>query len=326
MATCRASAGYQGGRYKSELAYSPPGLLLQLLQRGHVNDEAVFYVALKETGVGVVDLLDADFFDVRGDAVFGAEIEHLLGFANAANGGAGKAMAPHNQIESGHWEGFLRSADKGHGAVTLEQAEVGVHVVSGGDAIQNEIEAAGVLLQLLGMFRNDHFVGAKSLRIGGLVGRSGEQHGVRAESVGELQAHVAEATEPDDAHFLSLADLPMMQGRVGGNAGAKQRRGAGRVKALRYTQHERFVHHNTLGVAAEGDTAENFVLGVVSERRELLAILLFAGLAAGANAAGADHTTNRGHVAFLEFLDATADLDHAADDFVAGHAGIDGGH
>src|SRR6267154_2904963 len=221
MATCRASAGYQGGRYKSELAYSPPGLLLQLLQRGHVNDEAVFYVALKEPGVGVVDLLDADFFDVRGDAVFGAEIEHLLGFANAANGGAGEAMAPHNQIESGHWERFLRRADKGHGAVTPEQAEVGVHVVSGGHRVQDEIEAASVLVYLVRISRNDHFIRAEAERVGGFVCGSGEKNNVGAESMSEFDAHVSQSAEADNTNLLSFANFPVTQRRVGGDACAE---------------------------------------------------------------------------------------------------------
>src|SRR5690242_18013338 len=45
-----------------------------LLQRGHVDDESVLDVALEHPLVGLVDLLDRDGLDVRGDLSGGAEI------------------------------------------------------------------------------------------------------------------------------------------------------------------------------------------------------------------------------------------------------------
>src|SRR5204863_3513119 len=60
---------------------APPGLL----QRGIVDHEAILHVALQQAVIRFVDLLDTDFFDVRRDAVLAAEIQHLLGFADAAN-------------------------------------------------------------------------------------------------------------------------------------------------------------------------------------------------------------------------------------------------
>ena len=42
-------------------------------------------------------------------------------------------------------EGLRRSADKGQVAVDGEQVDVGVDVVISGDAVEDEIEAAGVL-------------------------------------------------------------------------------------------------------------------------------------------------------------------------------------
>ena len=61
---------------------------LGLFEAGHVDYEAVFYVALQEAVVGFVDLLDGDYFYVAGDVVLAAEVEHLLGFGDAADGGA----------------------------------------------------------------------------------------------------------------------------------------------------------------------------------------------------------------------------------------------
>ena len=50
------------------------------------------------------------------------------------------------------------------------------------------------------------------------------------------------------------------------------------------------------------------------------------GLALGAGAVGVDQAADGGEVAGLEFGDGGADLGDAADDFVAGDAGVDGGH
>src|ERR1700723_856863 len=66
-----------------------------LLQRSHVDHEAVFHVALEQAVVCFVDLLHFDHLDIRIDSLLGAEIEHLLGFGNAADGGAREA-APAN--------------------------------------------------------------------------------------------------------------------------------------------------------------------------------------------------------------------------------------
>src|SRR5262249_42750018 len=59
---------------------------MRLFQRGHVDDEAIFYVALQQALVRGVDLLDGNHFDVGGDAVIGAEVEHLLRFADTTDG------------------------------------------------------------------------------------------------------------------------------------------------------------------------------------------------------------------------------------------------
>ena len=40
--------------------------------------------------VGAVDFVGANHFDVRGDAMLGAEVEHLLGLADASDARAGK--------------------------------------------------------------------------------------------------------------------------------------------------------------------------------------------------------------------------------------------
>jgi hypothetical protein len=55
------------------------------LERRHVDREAVLHVRFHEPVVGLVDALDGDDLDVRGDAVLAAEVEHLLGLRDAAD-------------------------------------------------------------------------------------------------------------------------------------------------------------------------------------------------------------------------------------------------
>src|SRR2546427_7455672 len=116
-------------------------LLLQepLLQRRHINHEAVLHIALRQPFIGLVNVLNFDQFNVRGDAVLGAEIEHLLRFANASNGGTRQTVSPNYQIEGSHWSGFLRRAYQRHGAVELKKWQVRVEVVFGGCGVENEV-------------------------------------------------------------------------------------------------------------------------------------------------------------------------------------------
>ena len=52
----------------------------RVLQRLHVDHEAITHVAAAHPLVGFGDVLDVDGFDIAGDAVRAAEVEHLLGF------------------------------------------------------------------------------------------------------------------------------------------------------------------------------------------------------------------------------------------------------
>ncbi len=65
---------------------------------------------------------------------------------------------------------------------------------------------AGVLFHLVGVLRDDDLVGAEPQRVLRLLRRGGEDDHVRPERVGELDAHVPEPAEADDADLLALAD------------------------------------------------------------------------------------------------------------------------
>ncbi len=58
---------------------------------------------------------------------------------------------PNDQGEGRDGERLLRRADEGEVAVAAEQVDVGVDVVLGGDGVEDEVEAAGVLLHLVGV-------------------------------------------------------------------------------------------------------------------------------------------------------------------------------
>jgi hypothetical protein len=53
---------------------------------------------------------------------------------------------------------------------------------------------------------------------------------VGSERVRELDAHVAQSAEADDADLLALGHAPVAHGRVGGDSGAEQRRGSGKIE------------------------------------------------------------------------------------------------
>ena len=66
--------------------------------------------------------------------------------------------------------GFWRRADEGDVAVAAQKLDVGVDVVIGGDGVEDEVEAAGVLLHLVGIAGDDDFVGPEAERVLLLVG------------------------------------------------------------------------------------------------------------------------------------------------------------
>src|SRR5436190_8337479 len=91
-----------------------------------------------------------------------AEVEHFLGLGNAADRRAGETAAAHDEVEGGKGERFLGRADKSEIAIATKESEISVDIVIGGHGIEDEIEAAGVLLHLIVIARDDDFVGAKA--------------------------------------------------------------------------------------------------------------------------------------------------------------------
>ena len=126
--------------------------------------------------------------------------------------------------------------------------------------------------------------------------------------------------------FLPLVDAPVAQRRVGRDAGAEQRRGAGEVEVGRDAQDEVLVHDDAVGVAAVGDRRRLVLVRRVVGERHVRAELLEPGLAVGAGAVGIDQAADAGEVAGLEFGDGRSHLGDPADDLVARHARVNGRH
>src|ERR1035437_5827367 len=73
--------------------------VLLRFKRSHIDREAVLHIGLEQSLVGLVDLLDLDDFDVGGDVVFAAKIEHPLGLGDTADVRAGEIAATHDEAE-----------------------------------------------------------------------------------------------------------------------------------------------------------------------------------------------------------------------------------
>jgi hypothetical protein len=268
--------------------------------------------------------LDGDHFNVGGNAVLTAEVEHFLGLGDAADERAGQAASAEDQSERRDGERLLGSTDEGQIAARNQQNEVSRDIVVGGDAIEDEVKRTGMLRERGRITRNDDLIGTQSLGVFDFLRGGREDDGMGTESVGEFDAHVAEATKADDADLLPLPDLPMPHGGVGGDPGTEERSGTGEIEIGRHAKHEAFVDDDAVRIAAVGHgggaVAVGRVVGERGGRRELFK----ADLALRTIGIAIDEATDRGDIAGLKGRDRRSDLGHPADDFMAGDAGIDG--
>jgi hypothetical protein len=77
--------------YRRSLRLRQPGMRKRLFivllsfERSHINREAILHISLEQPLVSFVHLLDRDDFDIGGDLMCTAKIEHLLGLGNATD-------------------------------------------------------------------------------------------------------------------------------------------------------------------------------------------------------------------------------------------------
>ncbi len=256
--------------------------------------------------------------------MFGTEIEHLLGFADTADHRPGQRAPAVDQRGGPHGRGRLGHADQHHAAVAPEQLQVGVVIVYGRDRVQEHVELLRMLPEHRLVAGRDKCVGAQLQRIVALVRRMAEHAHVRAHGLGQLHAHVPEPAQADHAHPAVGPDVEAAQWRIGGDAGAQQRGGAGRVQVFGHAQQVVLVHHDAGGIAAVGRApaiqldAVAFVT-VVGEACACGAELFLARTAGLALTAGIDEATHADPVAVFPARDPAPERRHLADDLVARH-------
>src|SRR6266853_2171352 len=89
-------------------------------QRSHVDREPILHIGFKQSLVSFVHFLNWDHFDIGGDVVCAAKIEHLLRLGDSPNRGPGETASPHDQAERGHIERLCGSADQRQIAIDAE--------------------------------------------------------------------------------------------------------------------------------------------------------------------------------------------------------------
>src|SRR5260221_10475411 len=150
-----------------------------LLQSGHIDDKTIFYITLEQPIIGLVDLLNGDQFNVRGNSILGAEVKHLLRYPDTAAGETGQAAALHNQIEARDWGRLLRGAHQRHGAVKLQQPEIRIQVVFGRDRVEDKVETVRMFFHLGVIFRNHYLISSEAQSVAGYSLGRGEKYHVR---------------------------------------------------------------------------------------------------------------------------------------------------
>ena len=158
-------------------------------------------------------------------------------------------------------------------------------------------------MHLVGIARNDDFIGTEPERILLLVRRRGEDSDVSAERMTKLHGHVTESSKPDYADLLAFADAPMAHRRVCRDPSAQKRRSSSDVQVRRQSQNEMFVDDDAIGIAAIGDATKMFVRRIESERH-VWAELLEVTFAIRTGPVGVDHATHRDEIPCLVLVTA----------------------
>ena len=142
--------------------------------------------------------------------------------------------------------------------------------------------------------------------------------------MGDLDPHVTQSAQTDDADLLTGAGTPVTQGRVGRDAGTEQGSDAGQILlVMPDAQDKGFLDHDRLRIAAVGVLAAK-ERAVVGAREAVVAILLLAVVTGRAMAATIDQAADTGEIADPELRHLVTDSDDAADDLVTGNRRVEG--
>src|SRR5260370_27060 len=133
---------------------------------------------------------------------------------------------------------------------------------------------------------------------------------------------MSQSSQAEDSDFVPFAYVTVAQGRVRRNAGTQERSYTLQRQFRRNFQGILFIHYDLSGVATVGGSFAIPLVAVVGGVHPFFTILFLAGLALWTFATGIDKATDTGEVTDFEFSDLITHLDHAADNFVSGHHGI----
>ena len=196
----------------------------------------------------------------------------------------------------------------------------------GGDAVEDELEGPGALFHLFLVSGKNYLVSAQSQRVLTLVLGRGENHDMCAHRLREFHTHVTESAQADDAHFFAGPHLGATQGRIGRDSGAKKRCRSCEIQIRRDAENEILIHHDAFRITTIGHRRCMVAVGRVVSQGHIRAEYLDASFAGRTRVIGIDEASDANEVADFELGDLRAHLGDATNDFMAGHAGINGRH
>src|ERR1700692_4093346 len=175
------------------------------------------------------------------------------------------------------------------------------------------------------VFRDNDFVRAEIERGLPLGGGGGKRDHVSPKGVRELDAHVPETADTDDANLLPGACAPVAKRRPGCDSGAQEGRGRGKLAfGVANPQNELLIDNDPFRIAAVSILTGPGNVTVIGAREPALTILLKSMFARSALATAIDHAAHAGDLADGEPGYLRTHSRDTADDLVAGHAGVPG--
>lgn len=273
-------------------------------------------VAGNNAVVGCINIVDADSFDHCAEAVLCAEVEHFLGFRNAANVGSGEDFSAADECTEAQWLLLWWQTDYSHNSLWLEKSQVFVDWDGCANGVEDEVEFTGVLFEeiLISSCQSAgcaEFLGKFSLAQG-----TGQNSNFSALGCSDLDTHVAESAESHDCYFVAFFNVPASDWGVGGDACAQQWCCDIEVEFLWDAAQETFVDHYLFGVATLGDGAVD-VVGVVGSDVSAEAVVFKSCDALFAFATGVNEAADANAVADLPLGYIGANRRDNACDFVA---------
>ena len=144
--------------------------------------------------------------------MFSAEIQHFLGFGNAADQRTSQhPPLAHQCTDLQRGVHGLQQPDHDLHAIDFQAVQVRIEVMLNRNRVQQVVEAIAGRLHLRAIGGDHHVVGTLALGLGHLAFRAGEDRHLGAHGLGELHAHVAQPAHTDDADLIPWLDAKVTQ-------------------------------------------------------------------------------------------------------------------